>query len=92
MFTTDDGGYAILSRPDFSNALVRFSLADGRASEPLVTGNLADIELNDRGELFLADRDLSRPGVRIWRSDNGVEVTTAPLSVALPPFSIVFVP
>ena len=92
VFTADDGGYAILSRPDFSNALVRFSLADGHASEPLATGSLSDIELNDRGELFLADRDLSRPGVRIWRSGDGVEVTAAPLSVTLPPFSIVFVP
>jgi hypothetical protein len=53
---------------------------------------LSDLELNDRGELFLADRDLSRPGVRIWRSGDGVEVTTAPLSVILPPFSIVFLP
>ena len=51
----------------------------------------ADIELNDRGELYLGDRKLTAPGLRVFRASDGVELTTEPLDLILPPLEIVFV-
>jgi len=53
-------------------------------------GFLSDIELNDRDELFLADRNITNPGIRIFTARNGSEITTAPLDLGLPPFDILF--
>lgn len=86
-------GYAILSEPDFTNTLVAFNPSTRSVTQTLISGgNLSDIELDDRGQLFLADRSLSKPGVRIFRASDGTELTAAPLDLGLPPFDIVFLP
>jgi hypothetical protein len=85
--------YAIVSRPDFSTALVAFDPRHGTLLETVTEAagfDLFDIELDDRGELFLADRTRRTPGVRIFRATDGEELTGAPIDVGLPPFEIVF--
>jgi hypothetical protein len=87
--------YAIISRRNFSTALIAFDPTTRQITGTLreVSGyTLFDIELNDRGELFLADRTRGGSGVRIYRASDGVELTEAPLNLVLPPFEIVFVP
>ncbi|MCX8071939.1 MAG: hypothetical protein N3C12_05755 [Candidatus Binatia bacterium] len=87
----EDLGYAIISRPDFATSLVRFSLRR-RQVETIVPASdgLSDIEASNRGYLFLTDRNLHRPGVRVFRTFDGVELTPAPLFTGLPPFDLVF--
>ena len=60
--------------------------------DKLITGPffISNIELNDRGEIYAADRTVGRHGIRIFRADDGVELTSAPLNLVLPPFDIVF--
>jgi hypothetical protein len=90
---SDRFGYAIVSRPDFATALVAFDPRDGTRLHTVTEADgfvLFDIELNDRAELFLADRTRRTPGVRIFRAADGAELTAAPIDVGLPPFEIVF--
>jgi hypothetical protein len=53
---------------------------------------VSDVALNDRGELYVADRAITQPGLRIFRASDGTPLTTAPLDLGLPPFAIVFLP
>jgi DNA-binding beta-propeller fold protein YncE len=92
---SDHLGYAIISRTDFNTALVAFDPAEGRVIDTLVSVDgftLLDIEANDRGEIFLTDRQRERDGVRIFRAADGVELTAAPLDMGLAPFEVVFLP
>ena len=92
VLVSDRLGYAIIAAPDFSNSLVAFDPTTHAVTKTLLSGSgfLSDIELNDRDELFLADRSITKPGVRIFRASDGNEVTTAPLDLGLPPFNILF--
>jgi len=85
--------YAIVNRPGFVNALVSFDPLSGQllATHHTSNGfNLFDIELNDRGELWLADRLRRDPGLRIFRAADGQPLTTGVLDLGLPPFEILF--
>jgi len=79
-----------------SNARNRVVAFDPRTRQVLRTlptgGFVSDVEANDRGELFLADRSLGRSGIRVYRLATGEELTTAPLALGLPPFDILFLP
>jgi hypothetical protein len=92
VLVSDQLGYAIIAAPDFSNALVAFDPSTHTTTKTVLSssGFFSDIELNDRGELFLADRDLTMPGVRIFRAGDGSEITHGPLDLGLPPFDILF--
>jgi DNA-binding beta-propeller fold protein YncE len=92
---SDRLAYAIVSKPDFSTALVAFDPTTRQITNTLRQNygfTLADIELNDRGELYLADRTPQASGVRIFRAVDGTPLTDHPLDVLLPPFEIVFIP
>ena len=87
--------YAVVSTPTSTNALVAFDPATGQITKTVAQSNgfnYFDIELNDRGEIYLADRSLHAPGVRIFRAADGIELTSAPLDLILPPTEIVFIP
>lgn len=90
---TDALAYAVVNRPGFVNALVSF---DPRSGQLLATHHTAsgytlfDIELNDRGELWLGDRVRRAPGVRVFRAADGTPLTDGVLDLGLPPFEIVF--
>jgi hypothetical protein len=86
-------GYAVISNPDFSTSLLQFNPSTGTLTRAVLpnAGFLADIELNDRGELFVSDRTSANPGVRVFDASDGTEVTAQPLATGLPPAEIVFV-
>lgn len=90
---SDHLAYAVVSRPGFVNALVSFDPDSGRllATHHTSAGyTLFDIELNDRGELYLADRSRRAPGLRVFRAADGTPLTDGVLDLGLPPFEIVF--
>jgi len=88
-------GYAIVTDLRFYNFLVRFDPTERRVLETLLASDeyLVDLELEPtRGELYLTDRTLKNPGVRIFRTGDGVELTAQPIDTGLPPFDVVFLP
>lgn len=93
VLVSDRLAYAIVNRPGFSNALVSFDPIERRvlATHHESPGyNLFDIELNDRGELFLADRARRGAGLRVFGATDGAVLTERVIDLALPPFEIVF--
>ncbi len=86
-------GYAAVSG-EASTKVVGFDPSQHRVLRTVYDrgGFVPDIEVNDRGELFVSDRTFSRPGLRIYRAADGVELTTGVLPVGLPPFDLVFLP
>ena len=93
VLVTDTTGYAVLSLPDFTNSVVAFDTTSRTVTATLISGeSISDIELNDRGQLFVAQRTPQRPGVRIFNIHDNSEQTAQPIDLDLPPFDIVFVP
>lgn len=85
-------GYAVIAFVDFTGAIVRFNPTTGRVTGTLLGSTFPpDIELNDRGELYVSDRTAGNAGIRIFRASDGTEITSEPLDVGLPA-EIVFVP
>jgi len=94
VLVSDTVGYAIVGQPGFHNALVSFDLTTRQVTGTLASANgatLFDVELNDRGELYVADRTRQHSGVRIFRVADGAEIA-GPLNLVLPPFEVVFLP
>ena len=88
-------GYAVISvsLEEITSELVRFDPTTGEKLGTVIRGgNYADIELNDRGELWVADSTSGAGGIRVFRARDGVELTLQPISVGLPPFFILFLP
>ncbi|MDY0060157.1 MAG: hypothetical protein RBU45_10135 [Myxococcota bacterium] len=54
--------------------------------------SLTWLATNDRDELYVADRTVDRPGIRVLDGSTGAELTAAPLPTGLPPFQVLFVP
>ena len=82
----DRVGYLVISKPDFTNALVQFDPGAGTVTRTILNaGFIADIELNDRGELYLSDRSGGNEGVRVFNAYDATELTQEPLVVANPP-------
>lgn len=85
--------YVVLSLPDFTNSVVAVDLSQRRVARTLISGeSISDIELNDRGQLFVSQRTPQRPGIRIFDTTDDSEITTAPLNLELQPFDITFFP
>jgi hypothetical protein len=96
VLVSDHLGYAIVAQgpPDFATALVAFDPAAGQVLRTVLPSvqYIADIELDNRGELYVLDRTFEHPGVRVFRARDGVELTSAPLDIGLPPLEVVFLP
>jgi hypothetical protein len=92
VIVSDRLGYAIVSAPDFTTSFVQFDPSQGVVTQAILSNVefLADVELNNRGEMFLLDRSFSTPGVRLFRASSGEELTDEPIDIGLPPFEIVF--
>jgi hypothetical protein len=92
VLVSDHLGYALVSLPDFTTSMVAFDPTAGAVLRTVVAGaSPSDIELDENGQLFMADRSVTNPGIRVFRASDGTELTPAPLSTGLPPFDIVFV-
>ncbi|MBK8167360.1 MAG: hypothetical protein IPK64_15565 [bacterium] len=66
----------------------------GGAPTVLLTGQAydhADIAWDGDFQLFVADRRLSNPGVRVLDTDAGIQLTSGPIATGLPP-ALVIVP
>ena len=95
LIVSDELAYAIVSKSDFTTALVTFSPASGDVGATILQADgfdYSDIELNDRGEIYLADRNAGAPGVRVFRASDGVELTGEAINIGLGPAEIVFAP
>jgi len=87
-------GYAIVLDAALRNLLVAFDPSRQQPSRRLLsrTEFLPDIALAPDGMLWLADRTLAAPGIRIFSTSDDREVTMRPIDVGLPPFALGFVP
>jgi len=89
-----DRGYLIVTDAAFATTLLAFNPQTNSVTDTVYAPGaftLQDVELAPNGDLFLADRDVTAPGLRVYDATTGVEKTTAPIGVGLPPFDIIFV-
>ncbi len=87
--------YAVVSQTGFTTALITFDPASGRRLDTIYESDgftLFDIELNDRGELYLADRSRGKDGVRIFDAATSSPLVDGVIDLGLAPFDIVFLP
>jgi hypothetical protein len=88
----DKRAYAIVATADFRVQLVEIDLAK-RARGAVLAQNdsqMSDVELTERGELWLADRNCFDPGLRVFSVADNSELTGDPLNPGLGPFSLDF--
>jgi hypothetical protein len=79
-------GFAVINDASFNTLLRSYNRNTGTTTgTPFSTAgfSIADIEINDRSELWLCDRTPANPGVRIFDA-------TTPLGTGLPPQDLVF--
>ncbi len=92
-------GYGLVADAQSRHRLVAFDSATATAPGT-VTATLAesdetfsDIEVSERGELYLCDRSFTAGvigGVRVFSVRSNEELTTAPIDTGLLPFNVVF--
>jgi DNA-binding beta-propeller fold protein YncE len=87
-------GYAVIEDNALHNILVAFNPQTRQVTRRLFVSPqyLPEIDLAPDGTLWLADRTLPAPGIRIFDTTDDREITTGPLDVGLPPFAMTFVP
>jgi hypothetical protein len=87
-----EDGFVVVSDASFNTSLKSYRRDLGTAQSLLTTSGflLADIELNDRDELWLCDRSLGNPGVRIFDAVTRMQLTSSPIGTGLPPVDIQF--
>jgi len=86
-------GYIIIVDPSFNQVLLSFNPQTGSIIHTLYSPGdyvLNDIELAPTGELFLADRTPTNPGIRLYDIATDTEITSNPIDVGLPPVDITF--
>ena len=89
---TGTHGYAILSDPSFNATLVSWNPATGTKTATLFSPGgfgIADMALNDRGELYVCDNSFALPGVRVFSATTDLQVA-GPLGTGLPPYQVMF--
>jgi len=93
-----DTGYAAIGETlgaEGNSRVVAFDPAAGTKTADLIVADEFDhlsLELSPAGdELWVPDRRSDRPGIRIFDAATGIETTTEPIDVGLPPFVICFV-
>jgi hypothetical protein len=86
--------YAIVQARDLKNRLVAFDPTTPGSARQLFArdGFLPDIALAPDGTLWLADQSRPTYGVRILDVATDAFLTTGPIDVGLPPFSLGFLP
>jgi DNA-binding beta-propeller fold protein YncE len=86
-------GYAVVIDDRLTNALVAFDLERRTARRILVRESyLPDIALGPDGLLWLADRGLPAPGIRLFDPTDDRQITGRAIDVGLPPFAMSFLP
>lgn len=92
--TAVDQGYCIVADASFNTILKEFNPQTGTVTATVFNPGgyvLRDIEESPTGgELFLADRTVLNPGIRIFDVTTNAQITTSPISTGLPPYDITF--
>ena len=86
-------GFAVVSDATFSTSCRPYDRLAGTAGPPVLATsgfNLSDAEVNDRGELWLAERTPANPGIRVFDALTLAPLTAGPVSTCLPPQDIEF--
>jgi len=88
-----DRGYAIVNDAAYHTTLIAFDPSSGAVVDTVYAPGgftLQDAEVSPAGDLFVADRSVTAPGIRVYDAATGMAKTTVPIDVGLPPFSIAF--
>jgi DNA-binding beta-propeller fold protein YncE len=87
-------GYAIVLDESLRNLLVAFDPATGAFLGRIFASQqyLSDVALAPDGTVWVADRALPRPGLRIFDAATGAQRTRGVIDTGLPPFSLGFLP
>jgi hypothetical protein len=99
LIAPNGNGYAVVMDkavwPDNYARVVAFDPASESVTDTLyqqtsgMGASLAGIEANTLGELYVCDRDLSAPGIRIYDTTTGSLLEF--IDVGLPPYDVVFI-
>ena len=87
-------GAAIVSDANFNTLLVGFDLTTPTTIDTIYAPGsfaLQDAERSRDGRIFVSDRSLALPGIRVFRGSDHTQITTNPIDVGLPPSDIEFV-
>ncbi len=87
-------GAAIISDSNFNTLLVGFDLTTPTTIDTIYAPGgfaLQDAEVSRDGRIFVSDRSVALPGIRVFRGSNHTQITTNPIDVGLPPADIEFV-
>lgn len=96
-----DKAYAIRSRDQWKTELVALDLRSKNVTHTLAQSECVEqnacftffqIRLSASGELYLVDRHLKKPGIRVFSTNSNQEITRKPIDTGIPPSSIVFYP
>ncbi len=87
-------GYAVILDDRLTNLLVAFDLERRTVTKRLLSRDayLPDIALGPDGLLWLADRGLPAPGLRLFDPADDRQLTGHAIDVGLPPFAMAFLP
>ncbi|PID81012.1 hypothetical protein CSA17_00090 [bacterium DOLJORAL78_65_58] len=92
-FVPMEGGimYALTSDSSFNTSLIRVQVDSAQVSvlESSMGFELVDLAWDGDFQIYVADRNLDNPGIRVFDSAAGNELTSAPVALELPPFMIV---
>jgi hypothetical protein len=89
----DRVGYCIIQNSSFHTDLISFDPSTGTKLQTIYSPGdyvLQDIDRGPTGELFLCDSTPLSPGVRVYDAQSGVQITSGPIDVGLPPFDLTF--
>lgn len=86
-------GVAIVSDSNSNTLLVGFDLSAPAIIDTLYAPGdfvLHDAELPRGGRIFVSDRSVARPGIRVFDATTWIQITNTPIDVCLPPADIEF--
>lgn len=85
----DNTGFVVVSDENFNMKLYKFDASSGKKEEIFSTEgyNIGGIALSKDGKLFVADRTINAPGIRVFKADTGKEITDSVIDVGPPPVS-----
>jgi hypothetical protein len=85
--------FCVVSDAAFNTKLVSYHRSGAVTVTTVFPGSgfvLADVEVDDRDEVYLCDRTASAPGVRVFAALTGVQLTASAIGTGLPPSDIAF--
>ncbi len=85
---------AAVADKDFTVSVIDFDLSQAAPARTLISSRflISDIELTENGELWISDRDCSRPGLRSFSIADGSEQGGDPIYPGLTPFNLLLRP